>query len=120
MGRYCVNWVRFLILVSVDEDRSEPVRSSTLFPLDLVFARKPKAARSLLWFAAIQCLERVKDPAGLAPKGRFIAAEAIQREIGLIGQSQKAAGELDSFISFHSRVRFSSPKQGMNQVSRIR
>jgi hypothetical protein len=31
--------------------------------------------------AAIECRERAKDPAGLAPKGCFIAAEAIEREI---------------------------------------
>jgi hypothetical protein len=40
---------------------------------------------TLLWFASIEGLERVKDPAGLAPESRFIAAEAIEREIGKIG-----------------------------------
>ncbi len=39
-------------------------------------------AASLLRFAAIKDLQRVKNPAGLAPKGRFIAAETIEREIG--------------------------------------
>jgi hypothetical protein len=34
-----------------------------------------------LWFAAIKCFERVKDPAGLTPKGSFITAEPINREI---------------------------------------
>jgi hypothetical protein len=63
--------------------------------LNLVFARKPKTTHSLLWFAAIKCLERVKDPAGLAPQGSFIAAETIEREIEQVGQTQKAASELD-------------------------
>ena len=56
---------------------------------------KSVMAHSLLWFAAIKCLERVKDAASLAPQGRFIAAETIEREIGQVGQSQKAASELD-------------------------
>jgi len=63
--------------------------------LDLAFARKPKTAHSLLWFAAIKYLERVKDSASLAPQGGFITAETIEREIGQVGQSQKAASELD-------------------------
>ena len=39
-----------------------------------------------LRLAAIEYLERVKDPAGLAPQGCFIAAEAIEREIWKIGE----------------------------------
>ena len=39
-------------------------------------------SRSLLRFATIQCFESVKQPAGLAPKVRFITTEAIEREIG--------------------------------------
>ena len=52
-------------------------------------------AHSLLRFAAIKCLERVKDSTSLAPQGRFIAAKTIEREIGQVGQPQKAASELD-------------------------
>jgi hypothetical protein len=48
-----------------------------------------------LGLAAIECFERAKDSTGLAPESRFIAAEAIEREIGQVGQAQKAASELD-------------------------
>jgi hypothetical protein len=54
-----------------------------------------KAASSLLRFAPIRRIERKQYATGLAPKGRFIAAEAIECEIGQIGQAQEAAGELD-------------------------
>ena len=81
---------------------------------------KPVTAHSLLWFTPIQCIEREENPTGLTPKRGFVSAAAIECEIGQIGQSQKTAGELDSFISFHFRVRFSFPKQGMKHVSRMR
>ena len=56
-------------------------------------------------FAAIQFFQRVKDSAGLAPKSRFIAAEPIKWEVGKVGETQKAAGELDSGrVSFQPRV----------------
>ena len=56
-------------------------------------------------FAAIQFFERVKDSAGLAPKCRFIAAEPIKREVGKVGETQKATGELDSgSVGFHPSV----------------
>jgi hypothetical protein len=42
-------------------------------------------AGSLLRFAAIEAIEREQDLIGLAPKGCFITAEAIEREIGQIG-----------------------------------
>ena len=59
----------------------------------------------LLRFTSIQHLEGVKDPGGLAPKSRFIAAEPIKREIGKVGETQKAAGELDSgSVGFQPRV----------------
>ena len=38
------------------------------------------AAPSFLWFAAIQGIERIEDLVSLAPKGCFIAAEAIKRK----------------------------------------
>jgi hypothetical protein len=50
-------------------------------------------ACSFLWFAAIQGIERKQDLAGLAPKGCLIAAQAIEREVGQIGQTQKATRE---------------------------
>src|SRR5262249_4514230 len=56
-------------------------------------------------FTSIQHLEGVKDPRGLAPKSRFIAAEPIKREVGKIGYTQKAAGDLDSgSFDVHPRV----------------
>ncbi len=48
-------------------------------------AGNTKTARSLVWFTTLKCLKSVKDPTGLAPKGRFIAAETIEGEIGQIG-----------------------------------
>ena len=47
---------------------------SKSFAIAMSFPRKPNAARSLLRLAAIQCFERVKDPAGLPPKICFVAA----------------------------------------------
>jgi hypothetical protein len=44
---------------------------------------------SFLWFASIQGIEGKQDPADLAPKGCFIAAEAIEREVGKISKTQK-------------------------------
>ena len=66
------------------------------FLLDLIFIPWPHTTHSLLRFAAIKHFKRKQDPAGLAPKGRFIAAEAIECEIGQVGQTQKAACELDN------------------------
>src|SRR5262249_38286258 len=53
---------------------------------------EPNSARPLLRFAAVQFFERVERPTSLAPKACFIATEAIEREIGKIGESQKTAG----------------------------
>jgi hypothetical protein len=55
-------------------------------------------ACSFLWFAAIQGIERKQDLTGLAPKRHLIAAQAIEREVG-IGQTQKATGELSGRIN---------------------
>ena len=60
-------------------------RGRALFPDRFALVRKPKTARSLLWFAAIKYLECVKDSAGLTPKGRLVAAETIEREIRQVG-----------------------------------
>jgi hypothetical protein len=81
---------------------------------------KSVTAHSLLWFTPIQCIERTENPTGLTPKCGLISAEAIEREIRQIGQTQKAAGELDGFMIFHFPVGLSSSKQGVNNVSRIR
>ena len=43
---------------------------------------EPNTARPLVRFAAAQFFKRVQRPTGLAPKGRFISTEAIEREIG--------------------------------------
>ena len=52
-------------------------------------------APSFLGFAAIQGIERKQNLADLAPKGCFISAEAVERAIGQIGETQEAACELD-------------------------
>ena len=57
-----------------------------------------EAACPFLWFAAIQGVKGKQDLTGLAPKGCFIAAQAIQREVGQIGKTQKATRELNGRI----------------------
>jgi hypothetical protein len=82
---------------------------------------KSATAHALLWFTPIQCIEREENPAGLTPKIGFISTQPIQREIGQISQTQKAASELCSGpIVSHVRVRLSWSKQCINNVSRIR
>ena len=66
-------------------------------------AADTETAPSLLRFAAIQCIERKQDPTDLAPQGCFIAAEAIEREVGQIGETQKATGEVS--VGFNGRFR---------------
>jgi hypothetical protein len=44
-----------------------------------------------MWFAAIQGVKRKQDLAGLAPKRCFISAEAIDRVVGRIGETQSNA-----------------------------
>ena len=53
----------------------------------LHFRDNRRTTAPLLRFASIKGLERVKDPTGLAPESRFIAAEAIEREIGKVGET---------------------------------
>ena len=53
---------------------------------------------SLLWFAAIQGVERKQDPADLAPKRCFVSAQPIEREVGQVGETQKATRELEGRI----------------------
>src|SRR5260370_14178556 len=56
------------------------------------------SASSFLWFAALQGIERIEDLTSLAPEGCFIAAEAIKREVGQIGETQKTTRELNGSI----------------------
>ena len=73
--------------------------------IDVSFRSKPGTAPSLVVLAAIQYFERVKDSAGLSPKRRFIAAEPIKGEVGKVGETQKATGELDGgSVGFHPRL----------------
>ena len=51
-----------------------------------------------MWFAAVQGIESKQDLADLAPKRCFVAAEAIEREVGQIGQTQKATREVSGAI----------------------
>jgi hypothetical protein len=51
-----------------------------------------------LWFAAIQGIKRKQDLADLAPKDCFISAEAVERVVGQIGETQKATRELSGGI----------------------
>src|SRR6516225_12317876 len=71
----------------------------------MVFRPCPRRPRSLLRFASIEGLERVKDSAGLAPKSHFIAAEPIKSEVRKVGETQKAMGEVDiRSVGVFSRV----------------
>jgi hypothetical protein len=58
-----------------------------------------QTAPSFLRFAAIQGIECKESLANLAPKGCFIAAETIEREIWQIGQAQKATRNVDGWIT---------------------
>src|ERR1700681_1783451 len=55
-------------------------------------------APSILWFATIQCVEGKQDLADLAPEDGFIPAEPVEREVGQIGEAQKATGEVGGGI----------------------
>ena len=46
-----------------------------------------ETALSVLWFAAIQRIERKQDLPDLAPKDCFISAEAVERVVGQIGKT---------------------------------
>jgi len=52
-------------------------------------------APSFLWFTAIQSIEGEERLADLSPQGCFVAAEAVERAIGQIGETQEAVCELD-------------------------
>src|SRR5437762_1138310 len=75
-----------------------PVEHQSRASADTLCQLPIRKRRPLLWFTAIQGVERKQGLAGLAPKGRFIAAEAVEREVGQIGKAQKATGELKGRI----------------------
>ena len=56
---------------------------------------RQKTPYSLLWLAAIQIVERMKNLPGLAPKDSFIATEAVERIVGQIGEPQETTCELN-------------------------
>src|SRR6185437_13796040 len=62
-----------------------------------------RKASSLVRLAAIEVVERGQDLADLAPQRKFVAAEAVEREVGLVGQAQKAARELHARTEFAAR-----------------
>ena len=55
-------------------------------------------APSILWFAALQSVKGKQDLADLAPEDGFISAEPIEREVGQIGEAQKATREVGGGI----------------------
>ena len=55
--------------------------------LAVLAAAEAETAPSIPWFAAIQGIKRKQDLAGLAPKGCFISAEAVERVVGQIGET---------------------------------
>ena len=59
-------------------------------------ASDAETAASFLWLTAIQGIERKQDTADLAPKTCFISAEAVEREAGQIGETQKATREVSA------------------------
>ncbi len=71
---------------------------STLFALDAfecLFAAKTETTYSLLRLAAIQIVERKQYPAGLAPKDRFIATEAVEGIVVQVAEPQETTCELN-------------------------
>ena len=77
-------------------------------------------APSFLWFAAIQGIERKQDLADLAPKGCFISAEAVEREVGQIGKTQKAtrelSGRIDGYRDSARETASAASDAGMNSL----
>jgi len=68
---------------------------------EFLSAAYTEAAPSLPRFTAIQGIQGKKDLPGLAPKGCFISAEAVDRVVGHIGEPQKAKREFAGRM--HSR-----------------
>ncbi len=64
--------------------------------VDLKFspAADTETPPSILWFAAIQDIKGKEDLAGLAPKGCFISAEAVECLVRQIGETQAELGKL--------------------------
>ena len=60
-----------------------------------MLAATTKTPHSLLWFAAIQIVERIKNLPGLAPKNGFIATEAVEGIVGQIAEPQETTCELN-------------------------
>jgi len=60
-----------------------------------LFTAKTKTPHSLLWLAAIQIVERIKNLPGLASKSSFIATEAVEGIIGQIAEPQETTCELN-------------------------
>jgi hypothetical protein len=57
-----------------------------------------ETASSILGFATIQGIEGKQDLADLAPKDGLIPAEPVEREVGQIGEAQKATREVGGGI----------------------
>jgi hypothetical protein len=55
-------------------------------------------APSIPWFAVTQDIKCEQNLTGLAPKGCFISAEAVESAVRQIGETQKAARELNGGI----------------------
>jgi hypothetical protein len=71
---------------------------STLFAPDAYWClpiSKAETPHSLLWFAAIQIVECIKNLPGLAPKNSFMATEAVESIIRQIAEPQEATCELN-------------------------
>jgi hypothetical protein len=57
-----------------------------------------ETAPSISRLAAIQGVEGKQDLADLAPKDGFIPAEPVERQVGQIGEAQKAAREVSGGV----------------------
>jgi hypothetical protein len=55
-------------------------------------------APSIPWFAATQDIKCERNLTGLAPKGCFISAEAVESAVRQLGETQKATRELNGGI----------------------
>ena len=74
-------------------------RSSTLLAArQFSPAAETETSPSVLWFAAIQCIESKQDLPSLAPEGNFVSAEAVERIVGQIGETQKTTREISDWI----------------------
>ena len=76
--------------VCLDQRRARKLTFLGIVARQFLSTAETEAAPSIPWFAATQYIKCKQNLAGLARKGFFISAEAVERIVGQIGETQKA------------------------------